>query len=626
MPLRSSGALDELDEELVANVLAALLEPERETPSTESDSDGVGDRTAWLGTPPGIWIVATVVGGLAGTISYFTGGWAGLLVGLLIVGGILYFLHSFLREEPDEELPGEVDEPERRITALGRLDFVFEEASTEEGTLLFGPSELVGEIQLEVAHLPRTGEARELIGEIDRLLSEAPRVLEGESESGLDEALDDPVVLHGEERELRRSLEALTDVAVDRKVDRHELDLVRPEAPVRDLLTESDHDEAAGPAPELSSLLERWTGDEEPIDQDLEAALERWSRRHDIFHALRISSLSGTIAPLCHNLGDAFHYSGFNLYCADCNEERIENLLGRDYSVQSDQDHPPVRYPDETRCSYEPAEGRWTCRSCTRTVDHPIPVHKSLDEVFLPVYNRLMDENKNERLSVYSNIRDQELEYLNQCRSEIEEVARSGREAIEELETRVVQAQARIKGEEQALASFVEILEAYQESQRQAVRQIRRNTEEVREKVQEENERVREKLAEISRRSRERLRADNTRLARAQKIEDENRDALQRQILQSVRTSAAANVATASSTSEIAENTERMTGQLREMKGNQERQMHIQAAMAEESGVEIGASRFDFLGKLRERGAGAVSAISGEDDVDRAARKEEALS
>lgn len=622
MPLRDPSSLGETERTALADLLADLLEP----PAPEEEPSGSDEgEPSLLGFGPGAWLAigaGSLVGGVTGQLTL------GLLwpVGSLILAGAVVFGHRLLGglEDKEEETGDreasespEASGPARRITAVGCLDLLFEESDAGDGTLLLGPSSLADELELEVPRLAQPDEVRDLVGRLDDLLSEAPHVLASSAEPAGTPDRDGRVVLHGQERDLHRALTSLGELLSDREVERHRLAAVPPDDPLRDILERPQGDGAAGDSdPEAPDLRDLQPSE---LDRDLEEALERWGRRHQLFHALRLSSLSGTIAPLCYNLGDSFHYSGFNLYCSRCNADRIEELLERDYSVQGDQDHPPIRYPDETRCVYDPDEERWRCRSCDREAEDPIPVHKSLDEVFLPVYNRLMDEHKNERLDIYSSIRDQELDYMNQCRSEMEEVARTGRESIEEMETQVVQARARIKGEEQALASFVDILEAYQDRQRQAVREIRRNTEEIRENVREENERVRKRLEEISRRSRKRLTAENTRLARAQKIEEQRRDEVQREILKDVR-------ATAARTSEIAENTGQMTGHLREIKDTQERKMHIQAAMAEESGVEIGASRWDFVGKLREGSADFKSAIAGEDDVDRAARKEEALS
>lgn len=632
MPLREPESLDEIDPSALAELFADLLQDSSETSGPDDSSDTGPNGRDWLDGSPAFWLIAGTSGLVAAAVGQTLFGVPGAALTFLLVIAGAFSYQRFRADRPNThgddsgDRSTTSDDSDRRITAIGRLDLIFDELPADEGRLLTGPPPLAEEIELEVPQLNRPDEIRELADRIDKLLSEAPKVLGGDGRRIGSTSTDGQPVLYGREEEIHEALGALDRLISDRVLEEHRLDLVSPAALVREFLVEAPGDEGRGVNDPAREIVDRLRHETDAVHRRLDSAKERWRGHHDIFHALRISSLAGTIAPLCHKLGDAFHYSSFNLYCPGCNDDRIEALLDRDYSVQSDQDHPPVRYPDETRCHYEPKDQDWRCQSCDRVAENPIPIHKSLDEIFLPVYNRLMDQHKNERLEIYSRIRDQELDYMNQCRSEIEEVARSGREAVEELETRVVQAQARIKGEEQALESFLEILESYQSSQRKTVEEIRRNTEEIRESVEKENQKIRKRLAEISQRSQERLTAKNSRLARAKKIEDEKRDAVQRQILLAARTTAAASTTTAANTSRIAADTEQMTDQLRDIKGTQERQMHIQAAMAEESGVRIGASRFDPLGKLREKKAKVVSAVVGEDSVRRAGRKEEAVS
>lgn len=634
MVLRDESALSEMETGVLAAHLARVLAPDG-PPGTEPETireDASSDHL--LGHPVETWLVAGGVLVIVGAVGVFALGGAGVLAGVVASATCLFLMPdpAGAGDEGDgdpDEAPGRDAAPGRRITALGRVDLVFRRLGSEEGELLLGPEPFAEEVQLEVPRLTRASDLPRLLEQVDEILSEAPKVLRGGRRSVRAPGRRRATVLHGREEELHAALGELRELAEAREVESVTLRAVPPAAPVREMLEEHPAPgEAKGgedhhPARDLLNRLGTSVGARE---RKLAEILERWDQKQDVLHALRLSSLSGGVAPLCHNLADAFHYSAFNLYCPACNEARIDELLDRDYSVQDGEDHEPIRYPPETRCRYEPGDAVWRCGSCDRKVDRPLPIHKALDEVFLPVYNGLMEEHKTERLRIYSGIRDQELDYVNQCRSEAEEVSRSGRELIEEMQTEIARVQAEIAGERQALSAFAEILDEYRSAQSDALRDIRESTRRIEQAVEEENERVRERMEEISRRSRERLTLMNRRLARAKKLEDQQRDEVLRQSLRRIDAVADAAEATAAHTGRIAEESARQTERLEEIKGNQKRQMHIQHAMAEESGVEIGASRFDPVGRFREKKAELVSGLTGEDDVRRAARKEDALS
>jgi hypothetical protein len=160
-------------------------------------------------------------------------------------------------------------------------------------------------------------------------------------------------------------------------------------------------------------------------------------------------------------------------------------------------------------------------------------MHKALDEILLPTYDKLMNENKNERLKEHSRTRNKELEILNEMDKEVEKVNYDNITAVFALSDEIEKMKAEIIGEMEAVVSLKSVAEIYGKSQSMVIDSINEYTERLNEEIERKTERVLSEVEEIKVHEMQELNIEMLEFAKAKRQEDEKRDALQREILQS---------------------------------------------------------------------------------------------
>jgi hypothetical protein len=255
----------------------------------------------------------------------------------------------------------------------------------------------------------------------------------------------------------------------------------------------------------------------------------------------RSESLFNQVGPDCYELGTQLGYSAFNFYCPHCNSEQQEELLGRSYGVHEEEVHEPIRYSDTTRCVFLPEQDTWQCRTCERTTEGPIPIHRMLDDVLFPAYDHLMQENKNERLRIHAKARDQERELQEKAESELNSIRRDHMSEIFSLSEEMERFQADIAGEREAIESMEELLDQYKVAQDESVKSIERFSRKVHDEIQARTEQVLDEVDTVKEREMDALAEELDELSKAHRIEDERRDALLSEIAENTERTAQAN-------------------------------------------------------------------------------------
>lgn len=267
------------------------------------------------------------------------------------------------------------------------------------------------------------------------------------------------------------------------------------------------------------------------LEETLTNWYKKWEINSNVLGAIRFESLNDHVGKTNYELGNAMQYTAFNFYCPKCNKEKIEEFLERDYSLQSDSFHEPLDFPDTTQCNYILNTDMWVCKTCESDFEKPIPVHKSFDEILLPVYLRLMEENKNERFKVHKETKQKEIEYENLMEAEIEKAGYDNLSAIYGFQEEMERIRSEVSGETEAINSFKDIVAFYSEKQSLVIENISRYCFEINKEVDEQTERVIRETDEIKEREMKQLYRDLTNFAIAKKKEEEARDQIQKNIL-----------------------------------------------------------------------------------------------
>ena len=443
----------------------------------------------------------------------------------------------------------ETESSSRRIVSLGRGRLAFHASSTPVGTIVTGPQGLMSHVTTRFP-IPRDFEGVYRADEgIRQALDRVPWALSGEAQHhtvpGDDSDYAGTLPLRGLERELVDHFEEMGGLLSDLErvpmavsfVD--DAELISLLSPAPDAPTVAD-----------STVVDLGDAIESRPGQPLEELTRSWLSLHGevgaaLFQA-RSFSLCGQLAPECLALGNLLNYSAFNFYCPECNRALQDDLLSRSYSVHNDQSFEPVTFSKNTRCVYHPANDVWRCLTCGQETKTPIPMHRMLDEVLLPAYDHLMNENKLERVKAHRDAREKEINNGNSMEVEIERIQMEYGSQLDALGDELERLESDISGENLAIDSMREILSAYNAQQTDSMERIREFSESVDKSIHERTERVLARIDEVKAQQMETLAQELQSLSRAKRVDDERRDEVQRQIL-------TANIETAQATREQVE-------------------------------------------------------------------------
>ncbi|HBH49865.1 MAG TPA: hypothetical protein DDX98_14565, partial [Bacteroidales bacterium] len=253
------------------------------------------------------------------------------------------------------------------------------------------------------------------------------------------------------------------------------------------------------------------------------------------FNVTRIKSLSDDLLKEFSNSSDNSQYSAFNFYCPSCNEKSIDEFLNRDYSIQNKKENSIVVFSMNTKCKYVISNKTWKCPSCEKEHQNPVPIHKSLDEVFLPMFERLMQENKVVRDKFNSETRQKEIANKNEMRKEVETLYYQHLNEILSIQDKMKQLQVEIEGEKGAIHFINQMARDYRKVQSKLLSDIQEQNAKITEEI---NRRILETHKSIDSFKEKQMSEYNDKMnqiSKAKRIEDEKRDEIQRGIFEGVK-------------------------------------------------------------------------------------------
>ncbi len=432
----------------------------------------------------------------------------------------------------EESIPGK-----NRILAVGQGRLEFQGHQTQEGVIVTGPPSLMERRSIRYPALSDPALAFQMASEIESALEHVPWVLDGETEHFDVPQEIEPyyargmVPLRGLEREIvehchemAECFAARSDLLLDvaAVTDSALLGALTPivngnTVPLPDALESFEREVASQGGRELEILAERW-----PV---------RWQDVTDALREAREFSLREQVAPESLDLGTYISYSAFNFYCPQCNDSKSQRLLARDYSVQGNEDFEPVSFSANSRCLFDPKDEMWRCVTCEYETTHPIPMHRVLDEVLLPAYDYLMNENKVERVRAHQSIRNREIENRNSLETDLERTQIEYLSQIDALGEELERLHVDVSGEMVAIGALEEILRQYEIKQNSVMANIRKSSVQTDREIRERTEAVLTKMDGVKQREMEAMSAELEYLSMAQRKDDERRDAIQRGIL-----------------------------------------------------------------------------------------------
>ena len=429
-------------------------------------------------------------------------------------GGALVAGPPALSKTKRVRLPALEESPEEVMNAVSLM----------ESNCRFMPWVLDGEARL----FPVADSARDSAAAASTDSFEEPLSLAGYYSDGLP--------MRGIERALVEHAEYMRQAFADRRDDIFDIDVLTDSRLIRALVPVSDAENGADASGDAFSDLA-----ESSIRKtsELQAVAERWPASYrevaDFLLSARDSSLGDQVPDECLDFTTAMNESAYNMYCPDCNGGILALLENRVYDVQSGEANEPLSFSANTRCVCDYDENGatvWRCLSCESETYIPILVHKMLDELLLPAYDHLLNENQVERLRAHRQARGKEIEYKASYRTEIEKAQLDHFRRMDGFSEEMERVTVDIQGENLALDSLREVLAAYQLKQHESLSDIRRNADAVDQEIRLRTQRVLNVVDSFKNREMAALSDELRTLSIAQREEDARRDAVQKGILE----------------------------------------------------------------------------------------------
>ena len=433
-----------------------------------------------------------------------------------------------------------------KIVSLGRFDIKIEALDLREGTLLLSELDYGEGKEIPFPCLNRGGEASNTLEELSKIVKKVPAVLSGERDIEklqIESSYSNGAVLRGEELSILDSFKEIESIYRSIKHEKLSLNVLSPRHPIVNFIIPfNDANESNSLANQavthlihLLDMAKKQNLEEKGIN-----FVTTWKHNSLILTGVRFESLQRQIAPLMLEFGVVSHYTSFNFYCPYCHEEIIKSMLDRDYSVSSGAETSPVYFSPNSRCVYNRESYKWRCPVCEQEVDKPIPIHKVLNEVLYPTYDRLMEENKKARFDLDNKTKDDELKYKNQMDREISDASRVATQERNESLSKIEFLQAEIDGYLGAIKSLQGVAQEYEGEHSVILSEIDSFNRTIIETVQERTNSTLVELETSFQNSMMEYRNTMDRLSLAKRKEDMVRDAIQIDILQQMHRTATA--------------------------------------------------------------------------------------
>lgn len=544
---------------------------------------------------------------------------------------------------------------ESRITAVGTLTIPFDAVAFGSGVLLIDSLQLSKPPSVQIPTLQDPVSVQERIDQLDEALKKLPPILSGEH--GRATNVEDPdypdgVPIVGLELEILRGFEDLIESVHLSKLQRFLPNVIEPGSPLLRFLrhipglspSEADFNKDLARMRQVVPAEAQWDS-----KRVLEGFVEAWNRHHLAMTKLRFSSLGEQISPHVLSLGNLSHYSSYNFYCPECIRELREAMLARDYSVLAGTETQPVMFPRNSRCVFDPETSKWRCRACESQFNGQelVPIHKVLDDVLYPSYDRLMEENKITRLEMDNKTRDDVLTYENKRSQEIDAIRMTHERDSSSAQNSIEMARAEVNGQRQSIEAIMGIMRTYELKQTEVVKSIDHRCDQIQHEIGQIVESRRaiadEKLAKLL----ETFRGNMTVVGKMKREEDLIRDQIQVGIFKELQQHTQQNREKIALHAQSLESSKRMESQLHGIHGavqdgtavqkqllGQSRALHesvqegnaIQAARAQKDGVDIyDAGWFRIDKNIPKFAANVVSGIAGSTTADRNKRIQQYL-
>lgn len=232
---------------------------------------------------------------------------------------------------------------------------------------------------------------------------------------------------------------------------------------------------------------------------------------------------------------NTFSFSSFNFYCPECNKERLKEFFYNDSQFDGKTKESPVNFPATTKLVlYDINKGLWSCPLCKNITDKPLPVHRLDDELFKHVYDKLYEENKNNRLKIYNDIMNQKRQYSEKAETQFHTMLRENRSKQEQIKSKIRTIAAETNADTSIVKSLYLMMQKYDRISQQRINEFEREILEIKESIVRENEMALRELNEVIKTAQQEISQSLEGYAQLEHVEQAARDEVQKKQLSSL--------------------------------------------------------------------------------------------
>ncbi len=196
------------------------------------------------------------------------------------------------------------------------------------------------------------------------------------------------------------------------------------EHPVVKIFDDQCYEEDINNFCQLNKLKDSLSSDTEQFEDVLKHLMHTMAMSVQTISALKLSSTDKVISR-SNDLLFKILKAPYNHYSPLLESEEIRRIRNEkfDYS-DSIQGYEPFQLRQSSRVRYNLFADEWSAED-NSTAPVPFGVHQIYEEIVAPMVQRLMMENRVERIKVYGHIHDQKLSYLNKWHQDVDAFYRS---------------------------------------------------------------------------------------------------------------------------------------------------------------------------------------------------------
>ncbi len=228
-------------------------------------------------------------------------------------------------------------------------------------------------------------------------------------------------------------------------------------------------------------------------------------------------------------------FYSFNFYCPKCNEELLNKFYSRKKRFTGKTEETPFSFPPTTKMILIDSErGVWQCPLCNLKTEQPITIHRMDDELFSKVYDKLYEENKNERLKIYFDILNQKRNYIEKAENQFHTVIRENRTKKDQIKSKIRSVSADIRADSESIQSLYMLMAKYDRISKERIQEFEQEISDIKRTIIEETQKELAMLDDLFIQTQKEIDERLTEYENLERIEQKARDEIQERQLKAL--------------------------------------------------------------------------------------------